>query len=70
MIAIIYRCPVSGLTVDHWVEPAENSETYETVSCRACNRVHVVNVSTGRVLVANNQEMVGTSSAVQPGGAR
>ena len=52
MIAVVYRCPATGLSVDHWFEPAETAETYESVTCRACNRVHLVNVSTGRVLGA------------------
>jgi hypothetical protein len=55
MIAVVYRCPTTGLRVDHWFEPAEQSDTYETVPCRACNQVHLVNVSTGRVLVATDQ---------------
>ena len=59
MIAVVYRCPATGLTIDHWTEPAApgtNSEVYETVTCRACNGVHLVNVATGRVLVAHREE--------------
>ena len=52
MIAVVYRCPVTGLSIDHWFEPSDKPETYETVTCRACNGVHLVNVTSGRVLVA------------------
>ena len=37
MNAIIYRCPETGLCVDHWFEPADNGETFESVHCRVCN---------------------------------
>jgi hypothetical protein len=60
MIAIVYRCPATGLSVDHWSEPValgNHSEVYETVTCRACNGVHLVNIATGRVLVAHPEEV-------------
>jgi hypothetical protein len=56
MIAVVYRCPATGLSIDHWFEPAEKPETYESVTCRACNCVHFVNVATGRVLVPRPPE--------------
>jgi hypothetical protein len=56
MIAVVYRCPATGLSVDHWFEPADKAETYESVLCRACNHVHLVNVTSGRVLVGNREE--------------
>jgi hypothetical protein len=65
MIAIVYRCPATGLCVDHWFEPAERAETYETVPCRACNGIHLVNVTTGRVLVPTDQ---GSAPAAVCGG--
>lgn len=55
MRAIVYRCPDSGLMIDHWFEPVEpstSSETYEAVVCRACNRIHLVNMDSGQVLFA------------------
>ena len=61
MNAIIYRCRETGLCVDHWFEPADNGETFESVHCRACNHVHLVNVTTGRVLVVQ-QETVARNS--------
>ncbi len=65
MIAIVYRCPGTRLVVDYWFEPAEKPETYESVVCRACNRVHLVNVTSGRVLVASDQKS--TAAPVQSG---
>jgi hypothetical protein len=56
MIAVVYRCPSTGLCVDHWFEPAEKPDTYETVPCRACNGIHLVNVSSGRVVVTTTPE--------------
>jgi hypothetical protein len=41
MISVVYRCPTTGLIIDHWFEPADQPETYESVTCRACNRVHL-----------------------------
>jgi hypothetical protein len=46
----MYRCPLGGLSIDHWCEPAEKPDTYEAVTCRACNRMHLVNLTSGRVL--------------------
>jgi hypothetical protein len=53
MAPFLYRCPNTGLNVQGWVadDPTErDKETYETVTCTACTRLHVVNPSTGRVL--------------------
>ena len=61
MKPVIYKCPETGLCVDHWFEPADNGETFESLHCRACNHVHLVNVTTGRVLVVQ-QETVARNS--------
>jgi hypothetical protein len=53
MAALIYRCPVKGLNVQVWFADevsANEGKTYETVQCLACNRVHLINRSTGRRL--------------------
>ena len=34
----------------------DQQRSLETVTCRACSGVHLVNVATGRVLVAHHQE--------------
>jgi hypothetical protein len=53
MVPFIYRCPTTGLDVQGLFAdsaPADNTETYESVSCPVCTRVHLVNRTTGRTL--------------------
>jgi hypothetical protein len=51
---IIFRCPTTGLNVQSRLplkpDPADDQRHYETVSCNACSRVHVVNCRTGKLL--------------------
>ena len=49
----IYRCPNTGMKVQGWVadEPTDDgADTYESVSCLVCTRVHLVNPKTGKVI--------------------
>jgi hypothetical protein len=53
MAPIIFRCPTNGLRVQGWLadDPSVNKgEVYETVTCLACSRPHLINRVTGRVL--------------------
>jgi hypothetical protein len=53
MAPFIYRCPSTGMKVQGWLadDPSEDEgEAYETVSCLACKRLHLVSRSNGRVL--------------------
>jgi hypothetical protein len=51
MIAFVYRCPATGLKVQgHLADELLDGETYESVTCTACGRVHLVNPKSGRVL--------------------
>jgi hypothetical protein len=47
----MYRCPRTGLMVQGWIadEPM-SGETYESVTCTACSRVHLINPKTGKIL--------------------
>ena len=58
MTTFLYRCPTTGRNVQGWVAEEVNSDNgdnvYETLLCLACNRHHVVNPSTGKVLGADN----------------
>ncbi|MGB7834667.1 MAG: hypothetical protein WBL84_20905 [Xanthobacteraceae bacterium] len=58
MATFLYRCPTTGRNVQGWVAEEVNSDNgdnvYETLLCLACNRHHVVNPSTGKVLGADN----------------
>lgn len=49
---VIFKCPRTGLNVQHWLEeqPEEDDGSYETVACKACNRLHFINRSSGKLL--------------------
>ncbi len=53
--AFVYRCPTTGHRVQGFVRaPApDDASTYETVTCTVCNRVHLVNPSSGYVAGAD-----------------
>jgi hypothetical protein len=53
MSTFLYRCPNTGLRVQGWIanEPTERDEdSFESVTCPACGRVHLVNPQSGKVL--------------------
>jgi hypothetical protein len=52
MPPFLYRCPNTGYRVQGFVaeEVSDDSEAYEAVTCNVCQRVHLVNPSTGKVL--------------------
>jgi hypothetical protein len=57
MPPFLYRCPTTGYRVQGFVPedvPAD-SDTYESVTCILCQRVHLVNPRTGRVLGENDE---------------
>ena len=42
MASVIYRCPTKALNVQVWFdEPTNDSETYISIRCPACARVHL-----------------------------
>ncbi len=50
---VIFKCPQTGMNVQHWLDEAEPegpSSAYETVVCQACSRLHFINRSTGKLL--------------------
>jgi hypothetical protein len=49
----LYRCPTTGYRVQGFVVPAD-SDAYEPVTCILCQRVHLVNPATGKVLGEND----------------
>ncbi len=54
----LYRCPNTGLLAQGRSE-SENSETepaFETITCAACQGVHLVNPKTGKVVGNDNKE--------------
>jgi hypothetical protein len=63
MAHILFRCPHTGLNVQHWldeaVDPARDEKSYyEAVICPACTRMHLVNRSTGKTLGENKAKDV------------
>ena len=57
LAAFFYRCPntnhqVQGFTAE---EVSDDPNTYESLTCLACQRVHLVNLTTGKVLGADEE---------------
>jgi DNA-directed RNA polymerase subunit RPC12/RpoP len=49
MASVIYRCPTKAVKVQVWFdEPTNDRETYISIRCPACARVHLVNPVTGK----------------------
>jgi hypothetical protein len=58
MAPSLYRCPTTGLNVQGWLadDPSGgNDDVYETVTCLACTRVHLINRSTGKVVGGDDE---------------
>jgi hypothetical protein len=55
-----FHCPNTGFQVHAWTKGEDSgaSHIYEAVTCIACQRTHLVNFNTGRVL-GNDKEAVG-----------
>jgi two-component system, OmpR family, KDP operon response regulator KdpE len=51
MGTFMYRCPRTGLMVQGWIadESMSGGETYESVTCTACGRAHLINPKTGKI---------------------
>ncbi|MDE2378711.1 hypothetical protein [Bradyrhizobium sp.] len=51
---IVYRCPRTGMHVQHWMAEEVTPDTprcaYDTVVCKACAQIHFVNRLTGKLL--------------------
>jgi len=50
MAPFTYRCPNTGKTVQGFTAEEVSDDTYESISCLACRKVHFVNPTTGKVL--------------------
>ena len=47
---VLFKCPHTGMNVQHWLAEAEPHAVYESVVCKACTRIHFINRATGRLL--------------------
>jgi hypothetical protein len=57
MAAFIFRCPRTGFNVQAWSDgDFQTSPVYETVTCTACQMVHLVDPKTGHVLGSDNDQ--------------
>ena len=57
MAGFSFLCPYACVHVHAWTkaEDSENSR-YETVTCAACQRVHLVNAKSGHVIGQEEKE--------------
>ncbi len=51
---LVFKCPRTGLNVQHWLadDPVSDDPdgSYETVVCQACNGFHFIDRSSGKLL--------------------
>jgi hypothetical protein len=50
---ILFKCPQTGLNVQHWLEDEPDDPTgitHKAVVCQACTKLHFINRSTGKLL--------------------
>jgi hypothetical protein len=52
MANLIFKCPATGLNVQHQLDddPDITEDEYEAIRCLACTGQHFINRKTGRVL--------------------
>jgi len=52
MAPFLFRCPNTNQTVQGFVaeKVSDDPNAYESVTCLACQQVHLVNLATGKVL--------------------
>ena len=56
MGAFLYRCPNTRQTVQGFAAEEVSADSYQSVTCLACRRVHFVNSTTGKVLGDDDDE--------------
>jgi hypothetical protein len=49
---IVFKCPQTGMNVQHWLANTEDDPkgTHKPVVCQACTRLHFIDSSTGKLL--------------------
>jgi hypothetical protein len=56
MVQFIFKCPATGLNVQHAVDDDQVPDNeFEAITCPACARLHFVNRKTGRLLGHEDQ---------------
>jgi hypothetical protein len=60
MAHIIFKCPRTGLNVQHWLAedaaPGDPHASHDTVVCQACSGLHFINRSSGKLLGETSEE--------------
>ncbi|MGC0388478.1 MULTISPECIES: hypothetical protein [Bradyrhizobium] len=54
---IIFKCPRTGMNVQHWLPGAmsDAADTHVSIRCPACGSLHFVNIATGKMLSEGNR---------------
>ena len=50
---ILFKCPQLGVKVQHWLpdpKPEDEPNSYVSVPCLACTRLHFIHRETGKLL--------------------
>jgi hypothetical protein len=57
MAPFLFRCPNTGYRVQGFVaeDASDGADDYQAIACLACQRVHLVNPTTGKVLGADDE---------------
>jgi hypothetical protein len=61
MVRLIFRCTRTGMNVQIEMPeraPTDHADSYESVTCPACTRIHLVNKTTGKMLGDNEKRDV------------
>jgi hypothetical protein len=47
---ILFKCPQTGMNVQHWLAEDASDDHYKPVTCPACTRLHFIHNKTGELL--------------------
>ncbi|PSO13966.1 hypothetical protein C7G42_33655 [Bradyrhizobium sp. MOS003] len=47
---IVFRCPQTGMNVQHRLSEEPGDRTHVSVSCPACTRLHLIDRASGKLL--------------------
>jgi hypothetical protein len=52
MGAVIFTCPITKLSVQHWLDDDDDASKneFQGIACPACTRLHFINRKTGKLL--------------------
>jgi hypothetical protein len=49
---ILFKCPSTGMNVQHWLSdaPEDKTDSYSSIVCPACTKLHFIHNRTGKTL--------------------